>query len=240
MTGTPYPVFTILVVYLVFVLKAGPQLMNNKSPYVLKTLMRAYNIVQVLYNLYILVNNVSTSDTFYIDYKKNYTINQIETWLFNNIFVIKLTFERENIVQGAAKVSVPLQAVDRHCFSCTIISCQHNFLSNPASSLGLFCVSFFCTNEYMFWQCIYQLFVATISCVVVWLFGSKTEHYALHVPAFLNDNFVESIGKIFSNSTRNSISLAWSTVSANGIPAILDLRMFNLYLKFMFTWKWNY
>lgn len=70
MTGTPYPVFTILVVYLGFVLKAGPQLMNNKSPYVLKTLMRVYNIVQVLYNLYILVNTVSIKDTYHIDYKQ--------------------------------------------------------------------------------------------------------------------------------------------------------------------------
>lgn len=49
----------ILAIYLLFVLKIGPRFVAHKNPYVLKTVMRLYNIVQVLYNLHILLKGVS-------------------------------------------------------------------------------------------------------------------------------------------------------------------------------------
>lgn len=73
MTSTPYPVIAILVVYLLFVLKIGPRLVAYKNPYVLKTVMRVYNIVQVLYNLHILLKGVS------IKYGLKFMLNYILT-----------------------------------------------------------------------------------------------------------------------------------------------------------------
>lgn len=61
--------------------------------------------------------------------------------------------KNENVVediQGAAKVSVTMQAGQRYCFSRTFISYQCNFISNLTSSQGLFCVCFFCFDAYVF------------------------------------------------------------------------------------------
>lgn len=57
--------------------------------------------------------------------------------------------KNENVVediQGTAKVSVPLRY--RPVSGIAISVC--NFLSNPTSSLGLFCVCFFCFDAYVF------------------------------------------------------------------------------------------
>jgi len=40
----------ILVAYLLFVLKLGKIFMKNRKPYDLKTVLKVYNIFQVLYN----------------------------------------------------------------------------------------------------------------------------------------------------------------------------------------------
>lgn len=98
LTSTPYPVITILAVYLLFVLKIGPWFMAHKNPYVLKTVMRVYNIVQVLYNLHVLLKGVSikyglkfkylyfniiTSQN--IDERKWFTKKSFELFIIGNI-----------------------------------------------------------------------------------------------------------------------------------------------------------
>ncbi|XP_046661011.1 uncharacterized protein LOC124354525 [Homalodisca vitripennis] len=47
---TPYPMITILAIYLLIVLKLGPKYMEGRPPYRLGFVMRLYNIVQVFYN----------------------------------------------------------------------------------------------------------------------------------------------------------------------------------------------
>uniref|UniRef100_A0A1B6KUK3 Elongation of very long chain fatty acids protein n=1 Tax=Graphocephala atropunctata TaxID=36148 RepID=A0A1B6KUK3_9HEMI len=54
LVSTPYPTIAILLVYLFFVLKLGPDFMKHRRPYELKTVMRIYNIIQVLYNGYLI------------------------------------------------------------------------------------------------------------------------------------------------------------------------------------------
>ncbi|XP_008472687.1 elongation of very long chain fatty acids protein 7-like [Diaphorina citri] len=48
-----WPVITILVLYLAFVLKIGPAYMQNRKPMSLKYIMLAYNLFQTLFNAYI-------------------------------------------------------------------------------------------------------------------------------------------------------------------------------------------
>uniref|UniRef100_A0A1B6FNM4 Elongation of very long chain fatty acids protein n=1 Tax=Cuerna arida TaxID=1464854 RepID=A0A1B6FNM4_9HEMI len=52
--GSPYPVITILSVYLLIILKLGPQFMKTRPPYDLQLVMRFYDIVQVIYNGFII------------------------------------------------------------------------------------------------------------------------------------------------------------------------------------------
>ncbi|XP_050440797.1 elongation of very long chain fatty acids protein 7-like [Adelges cooleyi] len=52
--GSPYPVLTTVGFYLIFVLKLGPYVMKDRQPYKLKGLMLIYNIVQVIYNAFLL------------------------------------------------------------------------------------------------------------------------------------------------------------------------------------------
>ncbi|XP_050520227.1 elongation of very long chain fatty acids protein AAEL008004-like isoform X2 [Daktulosphaira vitifoliae] len=51
---TPWAVLGIIGVYSLFVLKIGPQLMEKRKPFNLKHIMMAYNILQLLFNGYML------------------------------------------------------------------------------------------------------------------------------------------------------------------------------------------
>ncbi|GBP83488.1 Elongation of very long chain fatty acids protein 7 [Eumeta japonica] len=51
--GSPFPVLIILGSYLLFVLRIGPQYMNKREPFQLKTLLILYNAAQVLFSLYL-------------------------------------------------------------------------------------------------------------------------------------------------------------------------------------------
>lgn len=50
---SPIPVLLIIAAYLAFVLKVGPQYMENKKPYVLKGTLLFYNLAMTLYNGYL-------------------------------------------------------------------------------------------------------------------------------------------------------------------------------------------
>lgn len=54
MMGSPIPIITVVALYLLVVLKLGPDYMKDREPYRLKNLMRIYNIAQVLYNAAVL------------------------------------------------------------------------------------------------------------------------------------------------------------------------------------------
>lgn len=56
--STPWPVLSILIVYMLFVLKLGPKMMENREPFKIKRIMMVYNIVQTVYNIFI-VSKVS-------------------------------------------------------------------------------------------------------------------------------------------------------------------------------------
>ncbi|VVC28055.1 ELO family, conserved site,ELO family [Cinara cedri] len=51
--STPWPMLSILTVYLLFVLKLGPELMQNREPFKIKYIMMIYNLIQTIYNMYI-------------------------------------------------------------------------------------------------------------------------------------------------------------------------------------------
>ncbi|XP_017125874.1 elongation of very long chain fatty acids protein F [Drosophila elegans] len=50
LAGSPWPILLILVAYLLFVLKLGKIFMKNRQAYDLRTVLKVYNIFQVLYN----------------------------------------------------------------------------------------------------------------------------------------------------------------------------------------------
>ncbi|XP_061390104.1 elongation of very long chain fatty acids protein 7-like [Musca vetustissima] len=50
--SSPGPVFSIVAVYLLFVLKIGPTFMKNRKPYQLKNIMIVYNAFQVCYSIW--------------------------------------------------------------------------------------------------------------------------------------------------------------------------------------------
>lgn len=56
--NSPWPIFSILFLYLLFVLKLGPAFMENRKPYSLKMPILLYNMFQTLYNAW-LVSMVS-------------------------------------------------------------------------------------------------------------------------------------------------------------------------------------
>jgi len=53
--STPWPVLSILSVYLLFVLKFGPNMMENRKPFNIKYVMLLYNAIQTLYNGWLVV-----------------------------------------------------------------------------------------------------------------------------------------------------------------------------------------
>jgi hypothetical protein len=50
---SPWPVITILAAYLYFVLKIGPEFMKYRRPMNIDRVVMVYNIIQVLFSLYI-------------------------------------------------------------------------------------------------------------------------------------------------------------------------------------------
>lgn len=51
--GSPMNILSILAIYLLFVLKIGPKLMENRKPFELKKIMLLYNAYQVIISLYL-------------------------------------------------------------------------------------------------------------------------------------------------------------------------------------------
>lgn len=51
--GSPFPILTILGIYLYFVNSLGPRLMESLKPFQIETIINWYNIAQVLINLFI-------------------------------------------------------------------------------------------------------------------------------------------------------------------------------------------
>ncbi|XP_050440796.1 elongation of very long chain fatty acids protein 7-like [Adelges cooleyi] len=52
--NAPWTVFTTVALYLIFVMKVGPDFMKDRTPYKLKSIMLVYNLTQVFYNAFLL------------------------------------------------------------------------------------------------------------------------------------------------------------------------------------------
>lgn len=50
---SPWPVLSIVILYLLFVTKFGPEVMKNRKPFNIKTIMLIYNLYQTISNAYI-------------------------------------------------------------------------------------------------------------------------------------------------------------------------------------------
>lgn len=50
LAGSPWPIMTIVVGYLLFVFKLGKVFMRNRQPYDLRKVLLVYNLFQVVYN----------------------------------------------------------------------------------------------------------------------------------------------------------------------------------------------
>jgi len=53
--GSPWPALTIISLYLLFVLKVGKKIMEDRKPYDLRGVIKVYNIFQILYNSAVLI-----------------------------------------------------------------------------------------------------------------------------------------------------------------------------------------
>lgn len=53
--STPWPVLSIISVYLLFVLKLGPNMMENRKPFNIKYVMLVYNAIQTIYNAWLII-----------------------------------------------------------------------------------------------------------------------------------------------------------------------------------------
>ncbi|XP_050520264.1 elongation of very long chain fatty acids protein 4-like [Daktulosphaira vitifoliae] len=60
---TPWPILFILAIYLLFILKIGPKIMEKRKPLNLKYIMMAYNLMQMIYN-FIFVTNIFQPELF--------------------------------------------------------------------------------------------------------------------------------------------------------------------------------
>lgn len=54
LVNSPWPIGIILAVYLTFVLKLGPKLMETRKPINVKYILLIYNFMQIMFNSYIL------------------------------------------------------------------------------------------------------------------------------------------------------------------------------------------
>lgn len=50
LSGSPWPLFTLLGFYLYFCLSAGPKMMKNRKPFELKYTLLVYNAIQVYFS----------------------------------------------------------------------------------------------------------------------------------------------------------------------------------------------
>ncbi|KAG5669859.1 hypothetical protein PVAND_000150 [Polypedilum vanderplanki] len=62
--ATPYPLLTTIVIYLWIVLKAGPKYMSKRKPFNITTIIRIYNILQVIACIYFVVTAHQHEFTF--------------------------------------------------------------------------------------------------------------------------------------------------------------------------------
>lgn len=46
--STPFPMFVILALYLMFILKWGPKFMTNRQPFNLNKVIIVYNVIQII------------------------------------------------------------------------------------------------------------------------------------------------------------------------------------------------
>lgn len=53
MTGSPFPILGLIVIYVLFVTDWGPNLMKNRPAYDLKNVIKIYNLLQIIVNLLI-------------------------------------------------------------------------------------------------------------------------------------------------------------------------------------------
>lgn len=77
--GSPWPILIIVVAYLYFVLKAGPELMKFRNPINVDRIVMIYDIVQVLFSLYF-VKEVTNSLYF-----KMYLLSSVCTCCNRNL-----------------------------------------------------------------------------------------------------------------------------------------------------------
>lgn len=72
--GSIWPTVIILIAYLYFVLKIGPEFMKYRSPMNIDNIVMAYNVIQVLFSLYAIkeVKNYNHNyiDSFFNKYNK--------------------------------------------------------------------------------------------------------------------------------------------------------------------------
>ncbi|XP_050440918.1 elongation of very long chain fatty acids protein AAEL008004-like [Adelges cooleyi] len=52
--SSPWPITLILLIYLAFILKIGPEFMKNREPFSIKNVMLLYNLMQTIFNGYLL------------------------------------------------------------------------------------------------------------------------------------------------------------------------------------------
>lgn len=56
LTGSVWPITVIVISYLAFVLKIGPEYMKNREPLQIKKFLLVYNLFQAMANAYMLSN----------------------------------------------------------------------------------------------------------------------------------------------------------------------------------------
>lgn len=55
LVGSPLPPLAIIYIYLKFIRSWGPKFMENRQPYDLKNTLLVYNIVQVIFSVYLFI-----------------------------------------------------------------------------------------------------------------------------------------------------------------------------------------
>lgn len=53
MTGSPFPILGLIAVYVYFVTDWGPNFMKNRPAYDLKNVIKIYNLIQIIVNLFV-------------------------------------------------------------------------------------------------------------------------------------------------------------------------------------------
>ncbi|XP_016983126.1 elongation of very long chain fatty acids protein 7 [Drosophila rhopaloa] len=74
--SSPAPVFAVVLVYLAFVLKIGPEYMKNRKPMDLKRIMVFYNAFQVLYSIWMCRTSIQESNVMASIFSKKCEINR--------------------------------------------------------------------------------------------------------------------------------------------------------------------